>query len=369
VSSAVTNGTACTYDGLDGICVNGVCGDDLCENVVCDDEPCGEGWCDYVDGTCRYTPRLPNGTDCTYDGLDGVCVNGVCGENLCEDVVCEEADRCVQGSCDFVDGTCDFVPVVCDDQETCTEDTCDPADGCIFTAVEDGTRCGGTNGVCDAGVCVGPLYTQDFESLDQASSSALSDDGWVVSGNVFEADGTTFVRGYGPFPAPNGGEGFCAIETMHGGPEQGAHQLSIYCDYYNFPDHMAGNRVQANTYRERVITAGYVGKTVTFSFDAKRGNINHPDVTACIDTPNPPCDSTAGAFIKAIDPMAGDVTTSSVEQDTTEISDTWDRYSISMEVEPGLVDQLLQFGFSATASNFEPAGVLYDNIVVELAAP
>jgi len=96
----------------------------------------------------------------TYDGLEGICVNGVCGEDLCEGVVCEDADPCVEGTCNYVDGTCEFAPAVCDDQEACTEDSCDPVDGCIFTAVEDGTRCGGIGGVCKSGVCMEPEYTQ-----------------------------------------------------------------------------------------------------------------------------------------------------------------------------------------------------------------
>lgn len=118
-----------------------------------------------------------------------------------------------------------------------------------------------------------------------------------------------------------------------------------------------------------MIPARDICKAVTFSFDARRGNINDSGDAACIDTPNPPCDSTANAFIRTVDPKAGYAMTNSVEENTTTIPETWDRYSISTEIEPGLVDQLLQFGFSATASNFEPSGVFYDNIVVEPAAP
>ena len=54
-------------------------------------------------------------------------------------------------------------------------------------------------------------YTQNFESLIRSSPTALGDDGWLVYGNVFLADGTTFLYGYGPFPAPNGSGAFCAI--------------------------------------------------------------------------------------------------------------------------------------------------------------
>ena len=150
----VGNGTGCTFGGLSGVCVEGVCGENLCEGVYCDDEPCSTDNCDYVDGLCDYTPRLPNGAACVYDGMDGVCVDGICGENLCEHVICDDEDSCTEDTCDYVDGTCDFAPFVCDDYEECTEDTCDPADGCKWTPVEDGTFC--VEGVCRAGACVLP---------------------------------------------------------------------------------------------------------------------------------------------------------------------------------------------------------------------
>jgi len=42
----------------------------------------------------------------------------------------------------------------CDDDNDCTEDTCDPADGtCDHTPVEDGTACGDGAGTCLAGFC------------------------------------------------------------------------------------------------------------------------------------------------------------------------------------------------------------------------
>ena len=76
-------------------------------------------------------------------------------------------------------------------------------------------------------------YNQDFEALVQADPDALANDGWLVFGNVFTPGGG-FIFGYGPFPAPNGGAGFSAIDAGQGGPAQGLQQLSIYNDYNNF---------------------------------------------------------------------------------------------------------------------------------------
>jgi hypothetical protein len=45
--------------------------------------------------------------------------------------------------------------VDCDDQNDCTDDTCDPADGsCSNTAVDNGTACNGDAGMCVDGTCV-----------------------------------------------------------------------------------------------------------------------------------------------------------------------------------------------------------------------
>ncbi|NNE20718.1 MAG: hypothetical protein HKN10_19790 [Myxococcales bacterium] len=78
------------------------------------------------------------------------------------------------------------------------------------------------------------------------------------------------------------------------------------------------------------------------------------------------CDSTALAYVQTLNPAAGFNRTNYVPFDTTNLPDSWERYSISLDLtDPLLEGQLLQFGFSATASNFEPSGVLYDNIVVD----
>jgi len=100
-----------------------------------------------------------DGDACNLDGSEGVCVDGVCGEDLCKGVVCDDGIECTVGTCDYVDGTCDFTSL-CFDDSNCTEDFCDPLDGlCDFTTlIEDGTECigppSGEVGLCEAGVCV-----------------------------------------------------------------------------------------------------------------------------------------------------------------------------------------------------------------------
>ena len=218
-------------------------------------------------------------------------------------------------------------------------------------------------GICLTTEACNAEYTQDFESLDQASPFALSDDGWLIFGSVFDGNGN-FKFGYGPFPAPNGFTGFSAIVTGEGGPDQGAQQLVVYNDYNCcLPDHGHFNgtdRVTSSVFQQpftqgNPISADDVGKTLRFSFDAKRGDIAGS--------------STALAFIQTLDP-ASFFQTNFVSVDMTNLpADTWDRYSISLTIDAGLVDQLLEFGFLSTASAFEPSSVLYDNIRVVLEAP
>jgi hypothetical protein len=64
------------------------------------------------------------------------------------------------------------------------------------------------------------------------------------------------------------------------------------------------------------------------------------------------------------------VQTNFVTVDMTDLpASDWDRYSISPTINADLVGQTLQYGFSCTASNFEPSAVFYDNIVALLVAP
>lgn len=190
-------------------------------------------------------------------------------------------------------------------------------------------------------------YTQGFETLNATSPTALGADGWLVFGNVYSADRSTYFYGYGPFPAPNAGNNFCAVATAQGGTEQGNQQLSIYSDYNNL-DHGIGRLIESNTYREQTIAAGDVGTRWTFQFDAKLGNLFAP--------------STALAFIKTLDPANGFATTNFIKVNTTAIPTTWNTYTISISIGGGLVGQLLQFGFANDASNYVASGVFYDNV-------
>lgn len=191
-------------------------------------------------------------------------------------------------------------------------------------------------------------YSQDFEALNQADPGSLAGDGWKFWVNV----AAPVPYGYGG-DAPNGPQ-ICAIATGEGGPDQGSQQLSVYSDYNN-TDHGNGYIVETNVYQERPIDAVDVGTTVIFRFDAKLGNLEGS--------------SEAEGFIKTIDPSAGYATTNHFTVDLTSISTTWGGFSLQLTLDAGLVGQLLQFGFTTRASNYEGSGIVCDNVDVEAVLP
>lgn len=186
-------------------------------------------------------------------------------------------------------------------------------------------------------------YVQDFEGMSQADPSALSNDGWLVYGNVFGPDWSWWY-GYGAFPAPNGTGAFCDVAT------DGTNQfLNIYSDYQN-ANHGDGTNaiIESNVFNEMVVGPGDVGETWVFEFDAMLGNLAGA--------------TTANAFIKTLDPANGYATTNYITLDMTSIPAAWSMYSITLVIDGTLDGQILQIGYNNYCSNYEGSGVYYDNI-------
>jgi len=139
-----------------------------------DDNECTNDICDSASGTCSNAP-VDDGTDCTFDGVSGVCVSGVCGENRCEGVMCEDdGNECTGDVCNFADGTCN---------------------------VPDGTSC--SSGACLDGACTalgtvsGIVYLNDVETPAEVSArvsvlgtslSTTTDEGGNFSFGAFPGD-------------------------------------------------------------------------------------------------------------------------------------------------------------------------------------
>lgn len=201
-------------------------------------------------------------------------------------------------------------------------------------------------GVLNAQALVVP-YSQDFETLGQTDPNALSGEGWVVYGNVFSPTGT-YLYGYGTFPAPNDGAGFCQIDTLQGGVDQGTKQLVVFSDYNN-TDHATGNIIESNVFLEMPIDSTNIGQIWTMAFDAKLGNIEGQ--------------STAAAFIKTIDPAHSYNMTNFINVDMTTTPVSWQGYTLSISLaDSALAGQLLQIGFMNTATLYQGSGIFYDNI-------
>ena len=131
--------------------------------------------------------------------------------------------------------------------------------------------------------------------------------------------------------------------------------MSIYNDYNN-ANHGDGppdlNRIiEAVVFQERDVVAADVGNTISFTFDAKAGNIEGA--------------STAEAFIQVLDKLGNsfDVIVDDV-QITTNLPATWSTFTLSVPIDASLVGQLLQFGGRNRASNFEGSGIFYDNMEI-----
>jgi hypothetical protein len=207
-------------------------------------------------------------------------------------------------------------------------------------------------------------YSQDFESCPGGEGfppNCLATDGWLIFGNEYSVNpytnpGSLPIGGYGPFPAADGAPGSIqAVVSGEGGLDQGDKQLDKFSDYNN------GNQpsawIEALTLQEqKFVEAGDLGSW-TLSFDAKRGS---GEFSIASDTTG---NSSAYAFIKTIDGTSffqkGFV---SIDMTNAGIVDQWGTYSIELLIDSSLIGDILQFGFSATASNYSPSGIFYDNV-------
>lgn len=183
-------------------------------------------------------------------------------------------------------------------------------------------------------------YSQDFEGMHVADAAALGNDGWRIFANVYDTDKISHLYDYGIFVAPNGGAGFSTITAVPGNQ-----QLTVFSDYNN-TDHGDGKWIEALVFQEQTISASDVGSVWNFTFDVKQGN-QIPE-------------SSSNAFLKTVNNDL-DVTSESILNTTASGTD-WATLTLSLEIDNSMVGEVLQFGFSSTATYYTPSGVLHDNI-------
>ncbi len=195
-------------------------------------------------------------------------------------------------------------------------------------------------------------YSNDFEGFVSGDVG----DGWTI-GNI--VNGGAWWGGSVAAPGDYN-NGYSAI-VSEGGAAQGTQQLSIFNDYNPwspFGDGTQGIEVQAFVYKDvGFIGLDDVGTTLTFSFDAKLGNLAAP--------------SQADAFIKVLDSVGGSYAEFVLVEFDSDASLTtgWSEgLSLSFDVDASLVGQLVQIGFTNTAVDYGATGVVYDNLNVGVAA-
>ena len=175
------------------------CTDDACDPVLgcvhtANNDPCDDGNACTTNDTCSAgmcvggaAPDCDDGNLCTDDSCDPVmgCVS-VNNADPCDDGnACTIDDTCSSGMC--VGGG----PADCDDGNPCTDDSCDPVDGCESTAntapCEDGNACT-TNDICSAGMCVGGAAPNCDDANPCTDDSCDPIDGCINADNIDPCD-------------------------------------------------------------------------------------------------------------------------------------------------------------------------------------
>ena len=175
------DGDLCT---INDICLNGICqgtpkSQVLIANGGChDNNECTDDSCDPMDGGCLYTQNNSTCDDGFFCTVNDICVNGMCTgtprqcpnpqNDPCKEGVCDELDQQCELSalnnvtCDdnnvctlndtCVWGMCTGTPISCDDGNPCTDDVCDPQQGCLHIP-NDSLTCHDSN-LCDTEQCI-----------------------------------------------------------------------------------------------------------------------------------------------------------------------------------------------------------------------
>ena len=178
--------TRCAVTGEVGACE----GERMCAAgglTACDGAVPAAEICNGLDDDCDGTvdPALP-GSDCddadpctadTCDGVDGCSYEPLSALECDDGNACTESDACV-------DGTCVGAPIACDDESPCTDDSCSPAEGCVFEVnlepCDDADPCT-VGDLCVGGACSGTAVACDC-TVD-ADCGAL-EDGDVCNGTL-----------------------------------------------------------------------------------------------------------------------------------------------------------------------------------------
>jgi MYXO-CTERM domain-containing protein len=112
---------------------------------------CDSGKC--VDGVCCASNCPAECMGCNVPGHLGECVEVSNGTFCLDNDLCNGPETCQNGSC--VSGQ----PLDCSNANKCTGETCDPAQGCLFEPMANGTSCSNGNACDGAETCLNGMCT------------------------------------------------------------------------------------------------------------------------------------------------------------------------------------------------------------------
>ncbi len=173
-------------------------------DAICDDGIlCTDDFCDTGTGICQHEPvTCDDGNECTDDSCDpetGECVNT---DNTSS---CDDGDTCTTGDI-CSDGECTpGATKNCDDNNDCTNDSCDPASGeCSHqnntNPCVDENACT-DNEVCENGTCI--VTKKDCDDNDDCTDDSCDPATGCVNENNDSCDPIVGCKDK-PFGAPCG---------------------------------------------------------------------------------------------------------------------------------------------------------------------
>ncbi len=159
--SPVDGAASCTHTAVDAasatvcdtgdVCQVGSCAAGACvgKTKCADDNPCTQDFCNKTSGACTFQASKTN-TPCSL----GACETGL----MCNEVLKQ---------CSVKGPT--YKELDCDDKDACTVDSCDPAKGCVHTAIAEGGACNDGDActkddACKAGSCAGVALCDDGDA-------------------------------------------------------------------------------------------------------------------------------------------------------------------------------------------------------------
>ncbi|MBM4355330.1 MAG: hypothetical protein FJ109_16350, partial [Deltaproteobacteria bacterium] len=186
-----------------GRCQDGLCMQD--SPMACNDgNPCTTDACDNASGECKFEgaadgPMEGCGDNDLCNGEE-TCVGGMCTQGTA--VACDDENPCTSDSCNLADGQCDFVPVEdgeevdCDDGNPCTKDLCTSGacDNPLFPIEDLAGPIAGGECLCKTDEDCGPL--NDANLCNGVLHCVAGPEGLVPDGTlVCQVDADTIKEG------------------------------------------------------------------------------------------------------------------------------------------------------------------------------